>query len=315
MEGEAIRRVLIIGAGTMGQQIGWQCAAFGHDVVLYDISAALLEDALHKIDGYAAHVAAQGLAPAELCAAARQRITATTDPQRAAQDVDLVSESVPEDPKLKGKVFGQFNSLCPPRTIFTTNTSTLLPSQFAKASGRPQQLLALHFHQPVWSANIVDVMPHKATDPQVTERVVAFAHSIGQIPIQLQHESSGYVFNAMFSAVNREALTLAANGVASVEDIDRAWMGIMKMPLGPFGMMDLVGLDTVWHISDYWARRAFFLRQLKKNADFVRQYVQRGWLGIKSGRGFYSYPNPAFRAPDFISRGTQAPNRPDDPSK
>ena len=105
----------------------------------------------------------------------------------------------------------------------------------------------------------------------------------------------------MFSAVNREALALAANGVATVEDIDRAWMGIMKMPIGPFGMMDLVGLDTVWHISQYWARRAFFMRQLKKNADFVKPYVDRGWLGMKSGRGFYTYPNPAFQQPGFVT--------------
>jgi 3-hydroxybutyryl-CoA dehydrogenase len=105
-------------------------------------------------------------------------------------------------------------------------------------------LLALHFHPPVWPHNIVDVMPHKGTDPAITARVLEFARSIGQIPIHLQRESHNYIFNAMFSAVNREALTLAANGVATVEDIDRAWMGIMKMPVGPFGMMDLVGLDT-----------------------------------------------------------------------
>ena len=250
---------------------------------------------------YAAELITQGVITSERREAAQRRISVTADPQRAAQEIDLVSESVPEDPKLKGKVLAQFDALCPPRTIFTTNTSTLIPSQFARASGRPDRLLALHFHQPVWTSNVVDVMPHQDTAPEITARVLEFARRIGQIPIHLQKESHSYVFNTMFSAVNREALTLAANGVATVEDIDRAWMGIMKMPIGPFGMMDLVGLDTVWHISQYWARRALFMRQLKKNADFVKQHVDRGWLGRKSGRGFYPYPNPAFQRPDFIA--------------
>lgn len=301
MTQDAIRRVLIIGAGTMGQQIGWQCAAHGCEVVLYDVSATVLDDAQRRVAGYAAELIAQGVITSERCEAAQRRISATADPQRAAHEIDLVSESVPEDPRLKGKVLAQFDALCPPRTIFTTNTSTLIPSQFARASGRPDRLLALHFHQPVWTSNVVDVMPHHGTAPEITARVLEFARRIGQIPIHLQKESHSYVFNAMFSAMNREALTLAANGVAAVEDIDRAWMGIMKMPIGPFGMMDLVGLDTVWHISQYWARRAFFMRQLKKNADFVKPYVDRGWLGRKSGRGFYTYPNPAFQRPDFIA--------------
>lgn len=301
MKQDDIHRVLIIGAGTMGQQIGWQCAAHGCEVVLYDIATTALENALHHLGEYSADLRSRGLLTTEQCEAAMQRISTSTDPQSAAQEIDLISESVPEDPKLKGKVFAQFNSLCPPRTIFTTNTSTLVPSQFARASGRPDRLLALHFHQPAWTHNIVDVMPHEGTDLEVTALILDFARRIGQIPIHLQRENHNYVFNAMFSAVNREALTLAANGVATVEDIDRAWMGIMEMPIGPFGMMDLVGLDTVWHISDYWARQAFFMPQLKKNANFVRPYVERGWLGVKNGRGFYTYPNPAFQRPDFIT--------------
>lgn len=245
MKQDEIRRVLIIGAGLMGQQIGWQCAAHGCDVVLYDVAAPALDNALRHLDEYAAELSAQGFLAADQCETARRRITISTDPQTAAQEIDLISESVPEDPRLKGKVFAQFNALCPPRAIFTTNTSTLVPSQFAKASGRPDRLLALHFHPPVWVHNIVDVMPHKGTDPAVTTCVLEFARRIGQMPIHLQRENHSYVLNTMFSAMNQEAVKLAANGVARVEDIDRAWMGIMEMPIGPFGLMDLVGLDTV----------------------------------------------------------------------
>jgi 3-hydroxybutyryl-CoA dehydrogenase len=296
-----IHRILIVGAGTMGQQIGFQCAAHGYEVVLYDVAAKALDEAQRRIVDYATGLIGQGVITSDRRDAALKNISATTDPRQAAREVDLISESVPEDPKLKGQVLAQFNALCPPRTIFTTNTSTLVPSQFAKASGRPARVIALHFHQPIWTSNVVDVMPHEGTSPEVTALTIEFARRIGQIPIHVQKESHSYVFNTMFSAVNREALTLAANGVASIEDIDRAWMGVMKMPIGPFGMMDLVGLDTVWHISHYWARRAFFMRQLKKNADFVKTYVDRGWLGMKSGHGFYTYPSPAYQQPDFIT--------------
>ncbi len=306
MKQDDIRRVLIIGAGTMGQQIAWQCATHGCDVVMYDVAIKALDDVPYRLAEYSAELQAQGLVTSEQCEAALQRITFTTDPTFAAEGIDLISESVPEDPKLTGQVFAQFDALCPPHTIFTTNTSTLIPSQFARASGRPDRLLALHFHQPVWTHNIVDVMPQQGTDPEVTTCVMEFARRIGQIPICLRRESHNYIFNAMFSAVNREALTLAANGVATVEDIDRAWMGIMQIPIGPFGLMDLVGLDVVWHIAQDWAKRVFFMRQLKKNADFVKRYVNRGWLGVKSGHGFYTYPNPAFQCPDFITTTSNA---------
>jgi 3-hydroxybutyryl-CoA dehydrogenase len=298
---EDLHRILIIGAGTMGQQIGFQCAAHGYEVVVYDVAATALDAAQRRIADYAGELVAQGVITADRCEAALKQMSATADPRQAARNIDLISESVPEDPKLKGQVLAQFNALCPPHTIFTTNTSTLTPSQFAGASGRPARVIALHFHQPIWTSNVVDVMPHRGTASEVTALTLEFARRIGQIPIHLQKESHNYVFNAMFSAVNREALTLAANGVASIEDVDRAWMGVMKMPIGPFGLMDFVGLDTVWHISHYWARRAFFLRQLKKNADFVKTYVERGWLGMKSGHGFYTYPQPAYQQPDFIA--------------
>jgi 3-hydroxybutyryl-CoA dehydrogenase len=296
-----LHRILIVGAGTMGQQIGFQCAAHGYEVVLYDVADTALDEAQRRIADYANGLIGQGVITAERRDAALKNMSASADPQQAAREIDLISESVPEDPRLKGQVLAQFNALCPPHAIFTTNTSTLVPSQFARASGRPERVIALHFHQPLWTSNVVDVMPHRGTAAEVTTITLEFAHRIGQIPIHLQKESHSYVFNAMFSAVNREALTLAANGIASIEDIDRAWMGIMKMPIGPFGLMDFVGLDTVWHISHYWARRAFFLRQLKKNADFVKTYIDRGWLGMKSGHGFYTYPTPAYQQPDFIT--------------
>jgi 3-hydroxybutyryl-CoA dehydrogenase len=296
---EDVRRVLIVGAGTMGQQIGLQCAMHGYDVMLYDIAPEALETAAAQVRAYVEQLAAGGRLTQEQADAVLARIHTTDDPQEAAAEADLLSESVPEDPELKGQVFAQFNKLCPPHTIFTTNTSSLIPSMFAQVTGRPAQFAALHFHQYVWESNVVDVMPHLGTSKETVELLYAFAKRIGQIPILCKKESHGYVFNAMLNAVNRAALTLAANGVVSVEDIDRAWMGVMKMPVGPFGILDHVGLQTVWDITKHWAEE---LRdpQLQANADFLKGYIDQGRLGVKSGRGFYTYPNPAYEQPGFL---------------
>lgn len=299
MDIDDVRRVLVVGAGTMGQQIGLQCATHGYEVVLFDVEPSVLDLALERIGGYADELVAVGTVAPDDRDRALAAIATTTDATAAAEDVDIVSESVPEDPALKGRVFAELDRLCPERTVFTTNASSLVPSMFAAQTGRPDRFAALHFHQPVWSANIVDVMPHAGTSERTVDLLLAFARRIGQTPIRLRREHFGYVFNSMLNAVNREALTLAANGVVGLEDVDRAWMGIMKMPIGPFGIMDLVGLDTVWSITDFWAR-TLGDPQLEANAGFVKAYVDRGDLGVKGGRGFYAYPDPAYQRKAFV---------------
>lgn len=288
MDADDIRTVLVVGAGTMGQQIALQCATHGFAVTLLDTEQAALDRARARLEALAGHVASDPAFAHTDVVADVARISATTDPAEAAHEADLVSESVPEDPALKGRVFAELDRLCPARTIFATNTSSLVPSLFADATGRPDRLAALHFHQPVWSATIVDVMPHPGTSPETVETLVGFAGRIGQVPIRLLRESPGYVFNAMYNALNREAITLAANGVATVEDIDRAWTTVTKMPNGPFGMLDHVGIDTAWHITDYWAR-TLGDAQLTRNAAYLKSYLDQGRAGVKIGRGFYDY--------------------------
>jgi 3-hydroxybutyryl-CoA dehydrogenase len=297
---EKIDQVAIVGAGTMGQQIAFQCAGHGIGVVLYDISAAALEGARARIGGYADGLVADGVIAEQVRDAALAKIVITAEASLAAADADLLCEAVPEDPGLKGRVLAEFDALCPPRTIFATNTSTLLPSQFAQATGRPDRLVALHFHIPVWVTNLADVMPHEGTRPEVVRSVVSFAREIGQVPIELRREHSGYIFNAMFTAVNREAITMAEQGVAPIEDIDRAWMHVTKWPHGPFGGLDAIGIDVAWQITDYWARELPSDGQLRRNAAFLKSYVDRGELGVKNGKGFYSYPDPAFARPGFV---------------
>jgi 3-hydroxybutyryl-CoA dehydrogenase len=286
----------------MGQQIGLQCAMHGYRVTLYDATEDALKTAASQVRSYAAQMVEGGLLTSEEADAALARMDAASDPARAAVDADLLSESVPEDPELKGRVLAQFHQLCPAHTIFTTNTSSLIPSMFAEATGRPAQFAALHFHQCVWESNVVDIMPHPGTAPETVELLQAFAQRIAQIPIILKKENYGYVFNAMLNALNRAALSLAARGVASVEDIDRAWMGVMKTGVGPFAILDRIGLQTAWDITRYWAE-ALNDPELQANADFLRQYLDQGRLGVKSGHGFYSYPNPAYAQPDFLTGG------------
>ncbi|MBN2033058.1 MAG: 3-hydroxyacyl-CoA dehydrogenase [Deltaproteobacteria bacterium] len=302
MKIDDIKQVLILGAGTMGQQIGLQCAIYGYHVVYYDLSQEILDNALNRVAKLGSWYVAKGRLTEKDLSCALARISSTPDAAEAARDADFVSESVPEDPELKGKIFGRFHRLCPERTIFTTNTSMLVPSMFAEATGRPEKLAALHFHD-LRANNIVDLMPHPGTDPIVTEVVHDFAVSIGQIVIVLHREHSGYVFNSMLSSLFSSALTLASRKIATIEDIDRSWMGVMHTPMGPFGIMDQVGLSTVWTITDYWAKKTGDA-QAQADADFLKQYVHKGFLGFKTGQGFYSYPDPAYSDRNFLSEAT-----------
>ncbi len=299
-----IRKILIIGAGTMGQQIAFQCAISGYEAVLYDVEPAIFETGMKRITKLAGSFRKSGrLTPAE-AEAALKRIHCSSHAADAAKDADFISESVPEDPALKARVFSQFHLLCPAHAIFTTNTSTLIPSMLSEATGRPDRFAALHFHD-IRVTNIVDIMPHAGTSAETLELIQAFAVRIGQVAILLKKENYGYVFNAMLTEVFKAAQTLAAGGVAGVEDIDRAWMGIMHTPVGPFGMMDGIGLDTVWKVTDYWAKKLKDPQTLA-NAAFMKGYVDDGRLGTKCGRGFYQYPGPAYAAPQFLTGSNES---------
>lgn len=293
-----IRRILAIGAGTMGHQIGLLCALHGYEVVVYDVKKALLDVAAKRIDALADVLIHKKRLRPEEKAVVIGRIGFCDDPAEAAREVDLVTESVPEDPVLKAAVFRQFHALCPERTIFTTNTSMLIPSLIAAETGRPEKFLAFHFHD-IIQTDVVDIMPHPGTAPDVVALVNAFAQRLDQVVVFLRKENFGYVFNAMLSDLMKSALTLASKGVAEHEDVDRAWMGVMDTRVGPFGIMDSIGLDTVWKIVDYGAQTTGE-KGLIKNAALLKKFVDAGKLGVKSGEGFYRYPDPKYRQPEFL---------------
>lgn len=294
-----IRHVLVVGTGTMGQKIALQCARYGYEVIAYDGFAKSLENAQERIPAYAADLVSQGLMSAAEAEATLARITYTLNPEDGAQ-ADLISESVLEDPELKGKIFAQFNAICPPHTLFTTNTSTLLPSMFAAATGRPDKFAALHFYG-VWIKNLADIMPHPGTSPETLSLLEAFARRIGQVPTVLKKEYPGYIGNTILGALNAVAFKLVfVDRVASVEDVDRAFMLLEGTPYGPFGWLDSNGLDTIWHVMESGAKISGDPGAQEFADMFKREYIDKGWLGVKSGKGFYSYPNPAFLQPDFL---------------
>lgn len=295
-----IKNILIVGTGTLGSQIGFQCARHGFKTTMYDLNEA----ALDKCRQYQKEIGVDTKADLDLddevIEAAHSNLSYTTDLAVAAKDCDLVSESVPENPEIKGKVFSDLNKLCSEHTIFTTNTSSLVPSQIADFTGRPERFLALHFANRIWVANVAEVMVHAGTSPEVFERVLKFATEIGMVPIRIEKENSGYVLNALNIPFFDAAQTLVVNGIASPSDVDRTWMIGSGVPSGPFADMDIVGLGTVYTLGDYWAKVSGD-EQKRKNADYIKEnYVDKGKLGVQSGEGFYTYPNPEYEKPDFL---------------
>ena len=290
-----INNVLILGAGTMGLRISLSGALNGYRCTLFDIHQQSLDQAQSFQQQIGQRLIKEGRITADQLQNALASIIYTTDDQQAAEDQDLVNESVTEDELVKNKVWQQFGRLCPERTLFTTNTSYMLPSMFASISGRPEIFCAFHFHD-VFYANVVDIMPHPGTAPWMVPLLEDVGKSMQQIPVVINRESSGYLFNNMLMAVIGAAGALKTYEIGSVEDIDRSWMGNFKMPIGPFGILDEVGLDTAWYIVK--SRKDV---RSRKFAALLERYVEQGKLGQKSGSGFYSYPNPRYKDPDFCS--------------
>lgn len=293
MTTKEIKRLLVIGAGQMGPQIAWQGAVFGLEVWVYGRSEISLARARRHLKRYVNYLRQGGHLSADQEAAAWPRLHWTTDPEAAAAAADLVSESVPENLALKRQVWEQFGPLTPPTAILTTNSSVLLPSELAAASGRSERFLAWHFHQPCFIKNLVDIMPHPGTDPACVATLADLSRRLQLQPLILQKENRGYVFNAMLTALLHAALELALNGVAGIEEIDQAWQLIMETPAGPFGIMDRVGLDTVAEVLQ-------LATQVRRGNPFYAQALAwlepklaQGHLGQKSGQGFYNYRRPA----------------------
>jgi len=289
-----IKKVLIIGSGTMGLRIGLQTALSGFETVIYDINEKAFASA-KKIQGsILSQLLEKKLITDDQAEKARSLISFTLNAEEAAKDADFISESVLEELHIKKDVWAKFAPLFSPEAVLTTNTSYLMPSQFAAETGRPERFCAFHFHD-VFQANVVDIMPHPGTESWMTDLLMEMGRKLNQTPVFVKKESPGYIFNAMLVALIGAAGALVTYDVASVEDVDRSWMGNFKMPMGPFGILDAIGLDTAWHVTNSLPDP-----KSKKFASLLKTYVDAGKLGQKTGEGFYTYPNPKFVQTHFV---------------
>ncbi|UZD23748.1 3-hydroxyacyl-CoA dehydrogenase NAD-binding domain-containing protein [Algoriphagus halophytocola] len=285
-----ITTIAVIGAGNLGSRIALRAALSGFSVNIYDIS----QDKLKQAKSIMSQVLENHNDFKNLSIKYLNNLTFTVDLDHALSEADLVSENVTEDLEVKKRVWEAIGNLAEPHTLFTTNTSYLLPSDFAEISGRPSLFCAFHFHD-VFESRVVDIMPHPGTAPEVLEILEEFGRTLHQVPLIVQKEHSGYIFNTLLISWIDAAGRLLTGEIAEVEAIDKSWMVNFNMPVGPFGVLDKVGLDTAWKITS--ARRNPASRAF---AELLKHYVDQGKLGVKSGEGFYSYPDPSYKSPDFL---------------
>ena len=293
-------KITTAGAGTMGSQVAWQMAFHGKDVVVYDAIPEGLQKgkALHL--EYADHFVERRGATREQIDDTFARLKYTTDLAAAVRDADLISESVPESLSIKESFWREASRLAPSRTVFTTNTSTLPPSALAGFVDRPQRFLALHFAIGVWDSNIGEVMGHPGTEAAVFDGLLEFAEEIGLVPIPIRKEQSGYVINSLLVPWCAAALELLVRGVSDYQSIDRTWMITLQSGMGPFGMMDRMGLGVVYHVAKLLGETTQNPVAHESAGYLDEHFIRKGHLGVASGRGFYRYPNPAFEQPGFI---------------
>jgi 3-hydroxyacyl-CoA dehydrogenase len=296
-----MKKITIAGSGVLGSQIAFQTAFHGYEVSVYDIDDAALEKARQTLHGLGKRYRADiGATQAQIDAAAGH-ITLTTDLAAALTDADLLIEAIPEVVAIKTEFYGKAGGLAPPKTIFATNTSTLLPSQFAKATGRPARFLALHFANEIWTRNTAEIMGHPGTDPQVFDAVVEFAKSIGMVALPLYKEQPGYITNSLIVPWVTAALKLWASGVADYQTIDKTWLIGTKSAFVPFAFLDIAGLTTAYNITSATAQATSDPVLAEAARRLKEEYLDKNKLGVSTGKGFYTYPNPAFLDKGFLS--------------
>lgn len=282
-----IKTLTVLGTGVLGSQIAYQAAFHGFAVTAYDVDGDALEKArarFARLVGIyrAANVGGAGESKAE---AALENLRLTANLGDAVADADLVIEAVPELLEVKRDVYRTLADLAPAKTIFATNSSTLLPSDLKDSTGRPDRFLAIHYANNIWAQNIAEVMGTAETDPAVFDAVVDFARNSGLEPIEIRKEKAGYVLNSLLVPLLNAAAGLLLQGVASPETIDKTWRIATGAPSGPFQIYDVVGLGTAYNIaaSSPDPGSQAFARYLKDN------YIDQGKLGVETGEGFYTY--------------------------
>ena len=282
----------------MGAQIALHCAVHGCPVQLFSRSTATLQRAAQSHTQELEHrLAGQHITVDEKETILR-RIQCTTHLPEAVAGADLVIENVPEQLEIKREVFAQLDQLCPRHTVLATDSSSIRISALEAVTQRPGHVLNMHFYAPVWQRSMVELMGGTATTEETMARARHFVHTLNLTPLLVHKESTGFLFNRVWRAIKKECLHLVDEGVASYEDMDRAWIIAFGTPAGPFGLMDMVGLDVVRDIEMVYYRASGDVSDAPP--QLLLDKIARGELGRKTGKGFYGYPHPAFQTPDWL---------------
>lgn len=309
-----IKNVVVAGGGVLGSQIAFQSAYKGFNVKVWLRMESSIGRAKPKFDRvqkiYLATLEAMKTNPASYCrglaespevtpeqideliakaASAMDRIEFTLSHEEAAKDADLVIEAIAENPQEKVEFYTTMAKYLPENTIIATNSSTMLPSAFAESTGRPEKYLAMHFANEIWRNNTAEIMGHDGTSPEAYQEVVEFAEAIGMIPLQLKKEQPGYILNSLLVPFLNSAQALLAKGVADPETIDKTWQLGTGAPIGPFRILDVVGLTTAYNIVIMNPEAKDPETLPGKIAALLKNYIDAGKTGISAGEGFYKY--------------------------
>jgi 3-hydroxybutyryl-CoA dehydrogenase len=280
-----IQRIGIIGVGLMGAGIAEVCARTGYDTLVREINDEFLSKGLERIEASMQTAVNHGkLTPAELDAA-RGRVRGTTQLEDFT-DRDLVIEAAIEDLHLKKDLFARLDQICPPDAILASNTSSIPIIQLATATKRPGRVLGMHFFNPVPTMQLVELVRTLTTSDETLEAVRAVGERLGKRLI-VSKDRAGFIVNYLLVPYMLDAVRMLEQGFASKEDIDVGMMLGASYPMGPFTLLDFVGLDTAVHVADVLFEE--FKESRFAVPTLLRQMVTAGWLGRKSGRGFYNY--------------------------
>jgi 3-hydroxybutyryl-CoA dehydrogenase len=294
------KNVTVAGSGVLGYQIAFQAAFHGFNVTVYDISDEILEVAKKKFNILGEAFKSDLNASQKQLNTTFKNLSYTSDLSAAVKNADLLIEAVPENFKIKLDFYQKLSKVAPEKTVFATNSSSLLPSKLAKKTGRPEKFIALHFANEIWKHNTGEVMKHPGTSQEVFDAVIGFAKAIGMVALPIQKEQPGYIVNSLLMPLLSSALELWVNKISDIKTIDKTWMVATGAPMGPFGILDVVGITTVYNINKIAADSTKSPIKIKISKKLKKEYLDKGRLGIASGKGFYSYPNPAFEKKNFL---------------
>ena len=312
-----MKNIVVAGGDVLGSQIAFQAAYCGFNVTIWLRSEGSIARTQPKLDRlretYAQAIrlmaAPEGQTPANWCRGladyetfdmdaclaqaekAYAGIRLELDMAKAVQDADLVIESMAENADDKIAFYQKLAPLLPEKTVLVTNSSTLLPSKFAKYTGRPEKYLSLHFANSIWKNNTAEIMAQSKTDPKYFEEIMEFARQIRMIPLPVRKEKSGYLLNSMLVPLLFSGMDLYVNGISDPESIDKAWTLGTGAPKGPFQILDTVGLTTAYNIVQMYVKIPSFLApyNFKGMSKMLKEYIDAGKLGMSSGEGFYKY--------------------------